>query len=153
LDCFTGCQIIDKRSGEATYIPLGVCIKSRGKIGPSLQRGFLESAIEMFTRGKGVCILFLCDLDDSVGIFAPTKPTKTQKAEENSTSDDVLYDQMNADFTEADQTIVARIVRMPKDDRFGLSHVISNATRLGSPDSEVFAAHAFWKELSPDEVI
>jgi hypothetical protein len=103
----------------------------------------------MFTRGKGVCLLFLCDLDDSVRIFAPTKPAKKQKAENNRSA--VLYDQMNADFTEAGQTIVARIVRMPKHDRFGLSHVISNATRLGSPESEVFAAHAFWKELISDK--
>lgn len=134
------------------YVSVQMNFKARALFTPTMQRDAVDAMIvKLGSSTTGICILVLINLNNDVSVYEATEPNwkqparsaKKADANKGATISDRVTSALQADLAHADCKVVARIVRIPSNDRFGVTAAVNSATRAGSEIAEVYSSHVY----------
>jgi len=129
---------------EGRFYPLVVSIKTMAKP-PDLKA--VVSMISLLRSAKvtsAICILLMLDPDKDRPIHfrQPVRRSNRQSFLEGKESDHQLaLDALNSPVSAIGTKYVARIIPIPKDDKYGISTLAASFTRCGNERAEIFQSH------------
>jgi hypothetical protein len=136
---FAGCPMIDlvfslrieeRKDQTVSYLPMFVSVKAHVRLSPKTARGLCDNMVAQANRvegsGSALCLLVLLGLD---GTEADDGALKLSQA-----SVKALHKKDKK---------VAAVLRVPFNDKFGLSKMFRDITSTKRERSELFASHSF----------